>query len=228
MPVHVLGISCSPRSRSNSTALLSASLERAQEVYGDDFSHELIELRNVDIRACKDCDVCGKRKDDGRFIDCVQKTDDGVQEVLDKMVAADGLVFATPVYFGLPSDLYSQFIMRTRVLRHQDFKLANRVVGVMAVAGRRSGGAETTIVATWLPLIRNGCLVVGNGDATCQYGAMAWAGARGHVLTDEWGLEQGFQVVERVYTVARLIKAGSQSLGFVNGMKFDYVAGTRP
>lgn len=228
MSVHVLGISCSPRSRSNSTALLSASLERAHQVYGDDFSHELIELRTVDIRACKDCDVCGKRKDDGRFIDCVQRSDDGVQEVLDKMVAADGLVFATPVYFGLPSDLYTQFIMRTRVLRHQDFKLANRVAGVMAIAGRRSGGAETTIIATWLPLIRNGCLIVGNGNATCQYGAMAWAGARGHVLSDEWGLEQGFQVVERVYTVARLIKSGADSLGYADGMQFDYVAGTRP
>jgi multimeric flavodoxin WrbA len=228
MPVHLLGISCSPRTDSNSTALLSASLERAAETYGDDFSSELIELRTVPIEACKDCDVCGKRKDDGRFLDCVQKGKDGVQEVLDKMVAADGFVFATPVYFGLPSDLYSRFIMRTRVLRHQDFRLANHVAGVMAIAARRSGGAETTIMATWLPLLRNGCLIVGNGDATCQYGAMAWASGRGHVLTDEWGMEQGYQVVERVYTVARLIKAGADTLGFSSPMTFDYVAGTRP
>ena len=93
------------------------------------------------------------------------------------MVAADGILVATPVYFGLPTDLFSKFIMRTRPLRHQDFKLANRPVGVMATAGRRSGGAETAIIATWLPFVRNGCLVVGNGDGTCQFGAYGWAGA---------------------------------------------------
>jgi len=227
MPVHLLAISCSPRNKSNSAALLRASLERLQQRYGDDVTHEVVELRDLDIKACKACDVCGKTKDDGRFIPCVQEGKDDVQELLDKMVAADGLVFATPVYFGLPSDLYSTFIMRTRVLRHQDFKLANRVAAVMAIAGRRSGGAETAIFASWLPLIRNGCLMVGNGDATCQYGAMAWAGGRGHVMTDEWGCEQGFQVVERVYTVAGLVKAGAETLGFQNPMSFDYVAGTR-
>ncbi len=126
------------------------------------------------------------------------------------MVAADGLVVATPVYFGLPSDLFSSFIMRTRVLRHQDFRLANRPVGVMAIAARRSGGAETAIMATWLPFIRNGCLVVGNGDGTCQFGAYGWAGARGHILSDEWGMEQGYQVAERVFTVAGLVQAGSR------------------
>ena len=63
----------------------------------------------------------------------------------------------------------------------------------MATAGRRSGGAETAIIATWLPFVRNGCLVVGNGDGTCQFGAYGWAGGRGHILSDEWGLEQAFQ-----------------------------------
>ena len=108
-----------------------------------------------------------------------------------------------PCTSACPPTCSRKFIMRTRVLRHQDFRLANRAVGVMAIAGRRSGGAETTIMATWLPFVRNGCLVVGNGDATSQFGAYGWAGARGHILTDEWGMEQGFQVAERVYTVAK-------------------------
>jgi multimeric flavodoxin WrbA len=147
--------------------------------------------------------------------------------VLDKMVAADGLLVATPVYFGLPTDLFSKFIMRTRPLRHQDFKLANRPVGVMATAGRRSGGAETAIIATWLPFVRNGCLVVGNGDGTCQFGAYGWAGARGHILSDDWGLEQAFQTTERVFTLAGVFKAGAEATGFVSPMKFSYAAGTR-
>jgi multimeric flavodoxin WrbA len=179
------------------------------------------------METCQYCDVCGKTKD-GRFVPCIMAKKDDVQSVLDAMLAADGLVVATPVYFGLPSDLFSKFIMRTRVLRHQDFRLANRPVGIMAIAARRSGGAETAILSTWLPFIRNGCLVVGNGDSTCQFGAYGWAGARGHILSDEWGMEQGFQVAERVFTVAKVVRAGVRALNFESPMTFSYGAGTRP
>jgi len=226
MTIRLLGLNFSPRSGSNSGLLLRRSLERLSEAYPGEVEHEVVDLRDLQVLPCKACDVCGKTKD-GRYIDCVRVHEDDVQGVLDAMVAADGLLIGTPVYFGLPSDLFSRFIMRTRPLRHQDFRLANRPAGVMAIAGRRSGGAETTIMAVWLPLIRNGCLIVGNGDATCQYGAMGWAGKRGDILTDEWGMEQGFQVAERVFTVARLIKTGSDALGYVNLMRFSYESGMR-
>ena len=227
MSVRLLGIDFSPRQGSNSGLLLEASFERLASAYQGEVTHEVIHLRDLHLESCRYCDVCGKTKD-GRFQPCIMAAKDDVQSVLDAMVAADGLVVATPVYFGLPSDLFSSFIMRTRVLRHQDFRLANRPVGVMAIAARRSGGAETAIMATWLPFIRNGCLVVGNGDATCQFGAYGWAGGRGHILSDEWGMEQGYQVAERVFTVARLVQAGSRALDFTNPMTFSHTAGTRP
>ena len=226
MSVRLLGIDCSPRQGSNSGLLVEHSFERLAQTYKGEVVHTVVHLRDLQLESCRYCDVCGKTRD-GRFVPCIMAGHDDVQTVLDAMIAADGIVVATPVYFGLPSDLFSSFIMRTRVLRHQDFKLANRPVGVMAIAARRSGGAETTIMSTWLPFIRNGCLVVGNGDGTCQFGAYGWAGPRGHILSDEWGMEQGFQVAERVFSVARLVQAGSRALDFANPMKFSYSAGTR-
>ena len=202
MAVRILGLNFSPRSGNNSGILLRHSLKGWARLTRARSSTKSSTCATSTSRPCRSCDICGQTKD-GRFLDCVAAGEDDVQSVLDKMVAADGLLVATPVYFGLPSDLYSKFIMRTRVLRHQNFKLANRPVGVMAIAGRRSGGAETAIIATWLPFVRQGCLVVGNGDATCQFGAYGWAGGRGHILTDEWGLEQGVQTAERVYTWRR-------------------------
>ena len=98
-------------------------------------------------------------------------------------------------------------------------------VGVMAIAGRRSGGAETTIVSCWLPFIRHGCLIVGNGDATCQFGAMGWAGPCGHILSDEWGLEQGEQTIRRIYEVAVLVRDGRRG---PSPMRFSYTSGNRP
>lgn len=228
MAVRLLGLNCSPRDNSNSSIMLETAFTRLHATYPGEAESEIVHLRNLRIEPCKACNVCGKTKDAGTFIPCVREADDDVQMVLDKMVAADGLLVATPVYFGLPSDLFARFVMRTRPLRHQDFKLANRPVGVMATAGRRSGGAETAIIATWLPFVRNGCLVVGNGDGTCQFGAYGWAGARGHVRSDDWGLEQAFQTAERVFTLAKVFKAGVEATGFVNPMTFSYGAGTRP
>lgn len=207
--------------------MLEKAFEKLDAVYPGEAEHEVVNLRDLHIEPCKACAVCGKSKKDGKFLPCARADEDDVQMVLDKMVAADGLLVATPVYFGLPSDLFSRFIMRTRVLRHQDFKLANKSLGVMATAGRRSGGAETCIISTWLPFIRNGCLLVGNGDGTSQFGAYGWAGARGHILSDEWGLEQGFQTAERVFTVAKVIKAGVEASGFESPMRFSYSQGTR-
>jgi multimeric flavodoxin WrbA len=228
MAIRVLGLDCSPRDKSNSGIMLDTAFARLCEVYPGEVETEVIHLRDLHLEPCKACNVCGKTKDTGEYIPCVRANEDDAQMVIDKMIDAHGLLVATPVYFGLPSDLFSKFIMRTRVPRHQDFKLANKPVGVMAVAGRRSGGAETTIIATWLPFVRNGCLVVGNGDGTCQFGAYGWAGARGHVSSDEWGLEQGFQTADRVFTLAGLVQAGVGATGFVNPMKFSYGQGTRP
>jgi len=227
MPVRLLGLNCSPRDNSNSSILISHSFEQLAARYPGEVECDTVHLRDLHIEPCKACNVCGKTKE-GKFIPCIRADEDDVQVVLDAMVAADGMIVASPVYFGLPTDLFSRFIMRTRPLRHQDFKLANRPVGVMATAGRRSGGAETAIIATWLPFIRNGCLVVGNGDGTSQFGAYGWAGPRGHILSDEWGMEQGFQTAERVFTIAKLIKAGAEATAFVNPMTFSYSAGTRP
>jgi multimeric flavodoxin WrbA len=227
MTVRVLGLNCSPRENSNSGIMLEESFTRLHEKYAGEVETEIVALRDLHVEPCKACNICGKTKD-GKLIPCVRVDEDDVQMVLDKMVASDGICVATPVYFGLPSDLFAKFVMRTRPLRHQDFLLANRVVGVMATAGRRSGGAETTIIATWLPFVRNGCLVVGNGDGTCQFGAYGWAGARGHIRTDEWGMEQGFQVAERVFTVAKVVQAGTRAVDFRNPMVFSYAAGTRP
>jgi len=227
MVVNMVGLNCSPRDRSNSAAMLAHGKQYLDEKYKSEVDFRLIHLRDLNIGACRYCNVCGKTKDTGEFLPCVSKDDDDVQSVLDAMLWADGIAVATPVYFGMPSDLFSKFIMRTRVLRHQDFALANRVVGILAVAGRRSGGSETAIMTSWLPFIRNNCIPVGNGSLTGQFGTMAWAGAREHVLTDEWGLEQARATCERIYTLARVVKAGQAALGEKPKLTFCYKSGMR-
>ena len=202
-------------------------MARAQEILGTDFDCNLIDLRDYRIEHCQGCGVCGKTATTGELIDCLVKDD--AAEVLSMMVEADGIVISSPVRLGLPSDLFVKLMMRTRVLRNQDFKLANKPVGIMTVTRRRAGsGGEVAITQAWIPFIRNGCLVVGGGGKSSNLGAVGWAGKRRQVLSDNFGMEQSVVTVLRVGEIARLIKLGTEQLAKPAApLSFCYQTGER-
>jgi multimeric flavodoxin WrbA len=87
--MRILGINASPRGENSQTLrLLRAVLEGAQSA-GSEI--ELIDICKLDIKYCNACQVCYQT---GK---CVQKDD--FQFLYDKMLAADGLVWASPNYF---------------------------------------------------------------------------------------------------------------------------------
>nr|WP_320145711.1 flavodoxin family protein [uncultured Anaeromusa sp.] len=85
----VLLLSGSPRLGANSELLGEQFLQGAKEA-GNHV--EKIALRNQEINYCLGCDACKQN------IGVCFQTDD-MEEILEKMVAADVLVLATPVYF---------------------------------------------------------------------------------------------------------------------------------
>jgi len=89
MSKNVVIISASPRKHGNSDLLCDRFLKGAQEA---GHQAEKIFLRDKKINFCLACDGC--RKNGGT---CVQKDD--MAGILEKMIAADVLVLATPVYF---------------------------------------------------------------------------------------------------------------------------------
>ena len=106
MKIRLLGLNCSPRENSNSRAILDLSLSDLKKKYGEELEYEIVNLKDYKINHCLACDVCGKTKDTGEFIPCVQ--DDEADIILQKMSKADGFLVATPVYFGLASDLLQE------------------------------------------------------------------------------------------------------------------------
>lgn len=84
----VLILSSSPRRGGNSDLLCDQFLLGAQEAGNQ---AEKIFLRDKNINYCLGCGACQKTGS------CVQKDD--MNEILDKLVAADVIVLATPVYF---------------------------------------------------------------------------------------------------------------------------------
>jgi multimeric flavodoxin WrbA len=89
MPKRVLILSASPRKGGNSDLLCDQFLKGAREA---GHRAEKIFLRDKRINYCTGCSAC--QSNGGK---CVQKDD--MSDILDKMMAADVIVMATPVYF---------------------------------------------------------------------------------------------------------------------------------
>lgn len=84
----VLVLSGSPRKGGNSDILCDQLIKGAEEKGN---IAEKIYLRDKKIEFCDACDACRKTQK------CIKKDD--MQEIIDKMINADVIVLATPVYF---------------------------------------------------------------------------------------------------------------------------------
>jgi multimeric flavodoxin WrbA len=97
---------------------------------------EKIFLRDKEINYCVACDSCK-----GNESDCVQKDD--MADVLDKMVDADVIVMATPVYFYTMNGQMKTFIDRTYP-RYTEIN--NKEIYIIATAANtRNQAMERTI-----------------------------------------------------------------------------------
>lgn len=102
----VLGICGSPR-KGNTEWMLTKVLESAR---AEGAETELLLLRDRDIGTCRGCLTC-EVGDDRQPGVCIIKDD--MEGMLPKMLAADAIVFGTPVYFYMLSGLLKDFMDRT-------------------------------------------------------------------------------------------------------------------
>lgn len=103
MSKKILIISSSPRKSGNSDVLCDEFLKGAK-----DAGHECekIFLRDKKINYCTGCGFCTTNNNTA----CSQKDD--MTEILDKMLTADTIVFATPIYFYAMAGQMKTFIDR--------------------------------------------------------------------------------------------------------------------
>jgi multimeric flavodoxin WrbA len=95
MTVTVLGISGSPRRRGNTETLLDSFLAGAAEAGA---AVERVVLKDMDFSACQGCNACH------RSGNCIVKDDAPV--IYDKILAADCIAVASPIYsMGITAQL---------------------------------------------------------------------------------------------------------------------------
>jgi multimeric flavodoxin WrbA len=120
----ILGISCSARKDGNTVAMLNESLKAAK---AEGAEVELYSVADKDIRGCEGCWSCTKT---GKC-----KINDDVPALFEKMLAADGIIMGSPVYFWGMTSQTKAIIDRTISLWSPGKNLANKVFGVVTSAG---------------------------------------------------------------------------------------------
>lgn len=155
----VLILTSSPRKRGNSSALCDRFLEGATEA-GNDV--EKVVLADLKINYCTACYSCQRKKGQ-----CAQQDD--MAPLLEKMVNADVLVLATPVYFYTMCAQMKTVIDRT-VARYTE--IAGKEFYFIVAAADTSKAAMARTIESFRGF--TACLP-GAKEKGIVYGTGAWA-----------------------------------------------------
>jgi multimeric flavodoxin WrbA len=127
----VLAISSSARKDGNTAILINLVLD---ELKKENIETEFIQLAGQQIAGCRACYQCFKNKDRR----CAVKKD-MLNDIIEKMEAADGILLGSPTYFSDVSANMRAIIERCGFVGRANDYLFKRKVGASVVAVRRAG-----------------------------------------------------------------------------------------
>ena len=128
----VLAFNGSPKEEGNTwhaIKMVTAELEK------EGIDTEIIHVGNKTIRGCIACNKCVKMKNE----QCVLP-DDQVNEWIQKMKLADGILLGSPVHFAAMGGTMKSFLDRAFYVTSMNNGMLRHKVGASVVAVRRSGG----------------------------------------------------------------------------------------
>ncbi|MZP31110.1 flavodoxin family protein [Heliobacterium undosum] len=185
----VILISGSPRQKGNTMQVLQACAEAIQ---ASGMETEIVSLAGKNIQSCVACGQCKSGK-------CA--LNDGLNEIIDKIRDAQGLVVGAPVYFGTArGDLMSAVQRISMVSMASDRFLSWKVGGPIAV-GRR-GGLTSTLQEMLMFYFISEMIVAGS-----TYWNIVFGRNPGEAMNDEEGLrtvrrfgENVAKLIEKIHT----------------------------
>src|SRR4030067_3263886 len=127
----VIAFNGSARKDGNTAILINHGF---REVEKAGIKTELVQLAGKTIRGCAACFKCFENKDQR----CSVKTD-VVNECIEKMIEADGIILGSPTYFADVSSELKALIERAGMVSIANGYMYKRKVGAAVVAVRRAG-----------------------------------------------------------------------------------------
>ncbi|WP_298668083.1 flavodoxin family protein [uncultured Methanofollis sp.] len=131
----VVAFNGSPREKGNTSILIRHMLEELEK---EGIETEEVHLGGRVARGCTACMKCFEKKDGHCVYD-----DDCINDCIDKMVEADGIILGSPVYFTDVTAEMKALIDRAGLVAMANGDFYRRKVGVAITAVRRSGGIHT-------------------------------------------------------------------------------------
>ncbi|VVB51847.1 Iron-sulfur flavoprotein [uncultured archaeon] len=131
----VVAFNGSARKDGNTAALIKHVLA---ELESEGIETELVQLSERPIRGCTACYKCYANKNKRCAVE-----DDVVNECIEKMLEADGIVLGSPSYFADVSAILKALIERAGMTARANDNMFGRKVGAAVVAARRSGSVHT-------------------------------------------------------------------------------------
>lgn len=170
----VILLNGSPRVNGNTNYLLT-ECKKAIEKNGVDA--EIIQLAGKNVHSCIECKKCAELKR------CVFN-DDGINEIIEKLKTADGLIVGAPVYYGTArGDIMSAIQRIGYVSARSGLNYLQYKVGGPIAVGRR-GGHTATIQEMLMFYFINEMIVPGS-----NYWNIAFGREIGAVEEDKEGIE---------------------------------------
>jgi len=131
----VVAFNGSPNKQGNTYHALKLVLAELEK---EGIETEIIQVGGKAIRGCLGCGSCGRNKDEK----CVQ-TGDEVNEWIQKIKLADGVLFGSPVHYSAVAADMKAFLDRAFFVQGGNGRMFRHKVGAALVAVRRSGGVAT-------------------------------------------------------------------------------------
>ena len=171
----VVAINGSPHKNGNTYHTLKIVGAKLEE-NGIDF--EIIHIGNKAVRGCLACGKCSKTLDEKCSI-----TSDPLNEWIQTMKDADGIILSSPVYYSGISGTMKCFLDRVFYVASNNGGMFRQKVGAAVVVLRRSGGSATldslNHYLTYSEMI----------IATSNYWNIIHGAAPGEVLKDDEGVQ---------------------------------------
>jgi len=170
----VVAFNGSARLDGNTAILINTVLGELQK---EGFETELFQLAGKKIRGCTVCRKCAENKDKRCSVN-----DDVVNECIEKMLEADGIILGSPTYFANVSTEMKALIDRSGVVSRTNGDMLRRKVGAAVVALRRGGALPTFDAINHFFFI--GQMIVPGSS----YWNMGFGHGKGDVKNDEEGI----------------------------------------
>lgn len=132
--MRVVAFNGSPRTQGNTAAIIKLVFSELEK---QGIETELVQVGGILKQGCTGCNYCHKNKSASCVI-----TNDPLNEWIEKIVAADGIILGSPVYFNDVTSEMKAFIDRAGYVARANDRMYKHKIGAAVVAVRRNGAVH--------------------------------------------------------------------------------------